>query len=201
MTTPGDGRAREKKRAAKRKSPAGPPRRPNPCHNRPPRDPRQARHTPRRCAPPSTGPVVPSPAFVVSVVLWADPGGQSPPPPPPSTTTTTIYYYSPKCPQPAKFPKLVNKIAGEGAGPYGRCKNPSLETRAKEHFSTGELNAKMRSKKVFDFVFFSSVVSGNLFWIAFWSLTHLWKNVLWLAFQVEDFYSARKEPHPRPQFY
>ena len=43
--------------------------------------------------------------------------------------------------------ELVNKIAGEGAVPYGRYKNLPLETRAKEHFSTGELNSKMRSKK------------------------------------------------------
>ena len=26
------------------------------------------------------------------------------------------------------------------------------------------------------------------------------KNVPWLAFPVEDFYSVRKGPHPRPQF-
>ena len=42
----------------------------------------------------------------------------------------------------------VNKIAGGGAVPYGRYKNLPLETRAKEHFSTGELNSKMRSKKI-----------------------------------------------------
>ena len=44
--------------------------------------------------------------------------------------------------------ELVNKIASEGAVPYGRYKNLPLETRAKEHFSTGELNSKMRSKKI-----------------------------------------------------
>ena len=43
--------------------------------------------------------------------------------------------------------ELVNKIAGGGAGLYGRYKNLPLETRAKEHFPTGELNSEMRSKK------------------------------------------------------
>ena len=43
--------------------------------------------------------------------------------------------------------------------------------------------------------------TGNFLWIAFWRSTHLWENVHWLAFPVKDFYSARKGPHPRPQFY
>ena len=47
--------------------------------------------------------------------------------------------------------ELVSLVARPGVVPYGRYKNLPLETRAKEHFSTGELNAKMRSKKVFDF--------------------------------------------------
>ena len=32
--------------------------------------------------------------------------------------------------------------------------------------------------------------------MAFFSSTHLWENVLWLAFPVGDFYSARKGLHP-----
>ena len=74
--------------------------------------------------------------------------------------------------------------------PYGRYKNLKLETRAKEHFVTGELNAKMRSKKVFDFggCFLASSV-GILLWIIL-SLTELWENALWLAFPVDDFMAS-----------
>ena len=43
--------------------------------------------------------------------------------------------------------ELVNKIVGDDAVPYGRYKNLPLKTRAKEHFSTCELNSKMRSQK------------------------------------------------------
>ena len=52
---------------------------------------------------------------------------------------------------PRKKNELVSLVAQPGVVPYGRYKNLPLETRAKEHFSTGELNAKMRSKKVFGF--------------------------------------------------
>ena len=44
--------------------------------------------------------------------------------------------------------ELVSLVAQPDAVPYGRYKNLPLKTRAKEHFSTGELNSKMRSKKV-----------------------------------------------------
>ena len=59
--------------------------------------------------------------------------------------------YSPKYLQPTKKPKPVSLVARPGVVPYGRYKNLPLETRANEHFPTGELNAKMRSKKIFDF--------------------------------------------------
>ena len=39
-----------------------------------------------------------------------------------------------------------------------------------------------------------SIKIEKLFWIAFWRSTHLWENVPWLTFPVEDFYSARKGP-------
>ena len=46
----------------------------------------------------------------------------------------SLFEYSVVSLQPAKNPKLVNKIAGEGSDPHGRHKNPPRETRAKEHF-------------------------------------------------------------------
>ena len=64
---------------------------------------------------------------------------------------TKLFMYSPKCLQPTKKPKLVSLVARPGMVPYGRYKNLPLETRANEHFPIGELNAKMRFKKVFDF--------------------------------------------------
>ena len=42
---------------------------------------------------------------------------------------------------------LVSLVAQPDAVPYGRYENLPLEPRAKEHFPTGELNAKVRSKK------------------------------------------------------
>ena len=44
--------------------------------------------------------------------------------------------------------ELVGLVAQPDAVPYGRHENLPVETRAKELFSTGELNSKMRSKKV-----------------------------------------------------
>ena len=38
--------------------------------------------------------------------------------------------------------ELVSLVAQPGAVPYGRYKNLQVETRAKEHFPTGELNTK-----------------------------------------------------------
>ena len=61
------------------------------------------------------------------------------------------YVYSPFCLQPTKNPELVSPVARPGVVPYGRYKNLPLETRVKEHFSTGELNAKIRHKKVVGF--------------------------------------------------
>ena len=58
---------------------------------------------------------------------------------------------APNAHNPRKSQKLVSLVARPGVVPYGRYKNLPLETRAKEQFPTGELNAKMRSKKVFDF--------------------------------------------------
>ena len=94
--------------------------------------------------------------------------------------------------------ELVNKIAGEGAGLYGRYKNLPLETRAKEHFPTGELNSKMRSKKIPTELKNTKIEKKKLDRIlAFNSPV---ENVPWLAFSVKDFNSVRKGPHPRPQF-
>ena len=78
--------------------------------------------------------------------------------------------------------------------PYGRYKNLPLETRANEHFSTGELNAKQNAIQFFSIlVFFSSV--GNFF-NRILVFDPPVENVLWLGFLVEDYYSARKGPHP-----
>ena len=43
--------------------------------------------------------------------------------------------------------ELVSLVVQPDAVPYGRCRYILLETRAKEHFSTGGSNAKMRFKK------------------------------------------------------
>ena len=45
--------------------------------------------------------------------------------------------------------ELVGLVARPNAVPYGRCKKIPQETRAKEHFSTGGSNTKMRFKEVF----------------------------------------------------
>ena len=62
---------------------------------------------------------------------------------------------------PRKSPNALMNCGREGVVPYGRFKNLPPETRAKEHFSKGELNSKMRSKNKSIWVFFSSV--GNFF--------------------------------------
>ena len=56
---------------------------------------------------------------------------------------------------------LVVGLVARPGGSLRALQNIPLETRAKGHFPTGELNAKMRSKKVHDFGVFSSV--GNFF--------------------------------------
>ena len=53
--------------------------------------------------------------------------------------------------------ELVSLVARPGVVPYGRYYNLPIETRAKEHFSAGYLNAKMRSKSLRFWCFFSSV--------------------------------------------
>ena len=63
--------------------------------------------------------------------------------------STAPFLYNPR-ESPAK---LASLLARPGVVPYGRYKNLPLETRAKEHFPASELNAKIRSKKVNDFVF------------------------------------------------
>ena len=103
---------------------------------------------------------------------------------------------------PRKIPNSLIKLRARVRTLTGAIKNPSLETRAKEHFSTGELNAKMRSKKSFRFwcfFVFSSV--GIFFGSHFGVQLTCGKMFLGSRFQsVEDFYSARKGPRPRPQF-
>ena len=77
-----------------------------------------------------------------------------------------------------------------------RLRNVLLETRAKEHFSTGGSNDKMRLSF---FLTEPKNTKSETFLDRILAFNSPVENVPWLAFLISGtgyFYSARKGPHP-----
>ena len=94
---------------------------------------------------------------------------------------------------------VVSLVARPGVVPYGHYTNLPLEIREPMNVllpTAGELNAKMRSKKVFDFdvlfVQWETVVLDHIFLFN----SPVKKRFFGSRFQRKIFYSAREEPNP-----